>query len=314
MTTRKVLAGALIGVSTAASPISSAFGQASPGGHGGATSGGAGSSGAASGGKSDGGSSGGDPTQIPAAVSSGWNWYRPYVITQMTPNGPVSTLHAPYGGVIVPGPYPALPASPGPRIAPPPPGFIRPASRPRPVIRVSKADVERAETLVTFGERLFRSGNYKRAEERLEQAIRLNPYSAAPRVRLMQIAIVREQYPLAASLLREAETAEPGWVATARDVQTLYAEPGDFARHVAKLETHLHQHPEDRDAWLVLGAQWFLSRRENKAADVFLRLDEPHRKPDIALAAFLDAARLRKEPKTPPPPDPGVDPFQPPSP
>lgn len=300
---RNALAGALILVATAEGPTPAVFGQTS-----------AGAKTSASKGIED--SPGADPTQVPAAVSSGWSWYRPYVITEATPNGPVSTLHAPFGGVIVPNPnpYPFLPSSPGPTIPPPPPGLVRPVSVPRRVIRVSKADADRAATLTTFGERLFRAGNLKRAEERLEQAIRANPYSASPRVRLMQIAIVREQYPLAASLLREAETAEPGWITTARDVQALYTEPAEFARHVAKLESHLHQHPEDRDAWLVLGAEWFLSRRESKAADVFLRLDEPHRKPDIALAAFLDAARLRKERKTPPPPEPGADPFQPPTP
>ncbi|WP_206107610.1 tetratricopeptide repeat protein [Paludisphaera rhizosphaerae] len=306
MTTRILLAGVLTCVAAASILPPATFGQATAGGSGAGASSGKGSE----------GSTGGDPTQIPAAVSSGWSWYRPYVITEATPNGLVSTLHGPNGQLIVPRPYGELPMSYGPRIAAPPPGFIRPVSTPKRVIRVSKADAERAETLVTFGERLFRTGNFKRAEERLEQALHLNPYVAAPRIRLMQIAVVREQYPLAASLLREAETAEPGWITTASDVQALYTEPAEFARHLAKLEAHLHQHPEDRDAWLVLGAQLFLSRRESKAADVFLRLDEPRRKPDIALAAFLDAARLRKERKIPPPPSPapGVDPFQPPAP
>jgi tetratricopeptide (TPR) repeat protein len=191
---------------------------------------------------------------------------------------------------------------------------VRPAAASRPTIKVRKADLERAELLVTYGDRLFRVANLKRAEERYEQAIRLNPHWATPRHRLAQIALVRGKYPLAADLLREAETAEPGWIVTAKDVQALYAEPADFARHVARLEEHLHRHPEDRDAWLVLGAQWFLSRRENKAADVFLRLDDPRRKPDVALAAFLDAARLREEPKPAATPEPGRDPLAPPAP
>jgi hypothetical protein len=48
-------------------------------------------------------------------------------------------------------------------------------------------------------------------------------------------------------------------------------------------------HPDDRDAWLVLGAEWYLSGRTARAADVFLRLYDPKRKPDIALSAFLHA-------------------------
>ena len=46
--------------------------------------------------------------------------------------------------------------------------------------------------------------------------------------------------------------------------------------------------PGDRDAWLVLGAELFLSGQTHRAADIFLRLTD--RKPDPALAAFLDAA------------------------
>jgi cytochrome c-type biogenesis protein CcmH/NrfG len=139
------------------------------------------------------------------------------------------------------------------------------------------------------GDRLFRGNNLKKAEERYLQAARLDPGSAAPQLRLAQIALVREQYAEAARRLREAETAQPGWIVTAPDVQSLYGEPDEFARHLSRLESFLQVHPEDRDAWLVLGAQWYLSGRAGRAADVFLRLNDPRRKPDVALAAFLQA-------------------------
>jgi cytochrome c-type biogenesis protein CcmH/NrfG len=142
-----------------------------------------------------------------------------------------------------------------------------------------------------MGDRLFRGSNLKKAEERYRQAARLDHSSAAPRVRLAQVALSREQYSEAAMRLREAETAQPGWIATAADIQAIYAEPADFARHISRLESHLHVHPDDRDAWLVLGAQWYLSGRTARAADVFQRLNDPRRKPDIALAAFLDATK-----------------------
>ena len=96
------------------------------------------------------------------------------------------------------------------------------------------------------------------------------------------------QYGEAARRLREAETAQPGWIVTAPDVQSIYGEPGDFARHLARLESHLQAHPDDRDAWLVLrrvvpfGPHRARGRR-------FLRLNDPNRKPDIALSAFLHA-------------------------
>ncbi|MHC5541759.1 tetratricopeptide repeat protein, partial [Singulisphaera rosea] len=112
-------------------------------------------------------------------------------------------------------------------------------------------------------------------------------HSAPPRVRLAQCALVRGQYGEAANHFREAQTAEPGWLANAGDIQTIYSEPADFARQIAALESHLQVTPGDRDAWLVLGAQWYLSGRTQKASDVFLRLSD--RAADPTLAAFLDA-------------------------
>ncbi len=47
---------------------------------------------------------------------------------------------------------------------------------------------------------------------------------------------------------------------------------------------------------------------------MFLRLDDPRRKPDVALAAFLDAARLREAPRPAPAEAPGRDPLAPPAP
>jgi predicted Zn-dependent protease len=159
---------------------------------------------------------------------------------------------------------------------------------------------------VTFGDRLFRANNTKKAEERYLQAIRSNPQAAAPRIRLAQLAFVRGDYSEAANRLREAETAQPGWLAAPLDIQSIYGEPGDFNRHIALLESHLHAHPEDRDGWFVLGAQWYLSGRTAKAADVFLRLDDPHRRPDVALTAFIDATDAR-DPKAPGPLPPESD-------
>ena len=181
----------------------------------------------------------------------------------------------------------------GPIAPPPPAGLVdsdlghRVADKLRQ--KVNAKDSARAGQLVVMGDRLFRGNNIKKAEERYSQATRLDPSSAAPLVGLAQTALVRVQYGEAARRLREAETAQPGWIATAADIQSIYGEPGDFARHLARLESHLQVHPDDRDAWLVLGAEWYLSGRTARAADVFLRLNDPKRRPDIALSAFLHA-------------------------
>jgi Tetratricopeptide repeat len=177
----------------------------------------------------------------------------------------------------------------GPLLQPPPPGLMA-GGRDVKRANLKSTDPVRADRLTTLGDRLFRAGNFKRAEERYLQAIRTAPDQAKPRFRLAQIAMMRGQYDTAAERIREAETAQPGWIVSAPDIQALYAEPADFSNNVARLETHLQANPNDRDAWLVLGAEWFLSGRTTKAADVFKRLDDPNRKPDAALTAFLDAS------------------------
>jgi hypothetical protein len=196
-----------------------------------------------------------------------------------------------------------LPAR-APLMPPPPPGFLAPNGA-MAGNKAKPSDPGRSAQLTTLGDRLFRAGNLKKSDERYLQAMRAAPDLAAPRVRLAQVALARGHFGDAATRLREAATIEPGWIINAPDIQTLYGEPTEFARTLARLETYLQAHPDDRDGWLVLGAQLFLSGRTTKAADVFKRLDDPNRKSDVALAAFLDASNqaMRQPGKAPDPDD-----------
>jgi tetratricopeptide (TPR) repeat protein len=157
-----------------------------------------------------------------------------------------------------------------------------------------KAEPGKAKQLATIGDRLFRAGNLHRAAERYEQALNADPNSAATRIRLAQVSLVRGHFSEAANRYRDALIVEPDFLANAPDIQTIYSEPADFAKQIAKLESHLQANPNDRDAWFVLGAQWFFSGQTRKAADVFLRLSD--RKADPSLAAFLDATTPMKVP------------------
>ena len=129
--------------------------------------------------------------------------------------------------------------------------------------------------------------------ERYEQAVRADPNAAAPHIGLAQLALARGDYAEAARHVREALTAQPGWLIHAPDISATYLEPADFAAEIAKLESHLQAHPNDRDAWFVLGAQWYLSGQTRRAADVFLRLTD--RKADATLEAFLDASASKNQ-------------------
>ena len=214
-------------------------------------------------------------------LMGGPGYYAPYYPGMSATGNP--GLFSPFGPM--PPPMPVR----GPLLQPPPQGMLQGAGGAAKA--AAPGDPKRAAQLLTIGDRLFRAGNLKKAEERYIQSRNLSKNEAAPHFRLALVAVTRGNYTDAADRLRDAETAEPGWVLTAPDIQAIYGEPTEFNQQVARLESFVQAHPDDRDAWLVLGAEWFLSGRTSRAADVFLRLDDPNRKPDIALAAFLIAVR-----------------------
>ncbi len=133
------------------------------------------------------------------------------------------------GGFVLPIGWmgPSLMPGRGPLLPPPPPGRL---AMDRNIRRANlkAADPARSEQLATVGDRLFRAGNLKKAEERYQQAIRAAPNLAKPRFRLAQVAMMRGQYAIAAERIRDAETAQPGWMITATDIQSLYARASRF--------------------------------------------------------------------------------------
>ena len=165
-------------------------------------------------------------------------------------------------------------------------GPVAPAATP---IRTNPT---RADSLMTVGDRSFRGGNYHRAEDRYRLAMKANPSSPLPHLHLSQIDIVRGDYAKAAGHLRDsvATGGRAGWLLEAPDIQSLYGEPTDFTKQIARLESHLQAHPEDRNAWFVLGVEHFLSGHPRFASDAFTRLTD--RAPDEALTAFLDASTV----------------------
>lgn len=246
--------------------------------------------------------------KIPAAVAPRCfpPWYYPYPI--VTP--PVFV--GPYYGYY-PYPYAFAPTYPPPPITLTPthpssfviPGFAPPISPPLAEIamnagtvpanggpdraaRTARRMAERFEEDLKVGDRLFRAGELARAERRYKDAAEQAPTRADPHIRMAQVSLARRDFAQAARHIDDAQTAEPGWQLRARprDIQNLFGNPADFARVLSDLESHLQAHPEDRDAWLVLGTELYLTGRTDRANDAFLRLTD--RKPNPTLAGFLD--------------------------
>ena len=221
-------------------------------------------------------------------IGGGFFWTGPAYFMTIGPNGQPVVIGPPWMNFapgFVPTAFPM--AFPGTgALGGPMPAMQAVPNAPARNAAARKADAVKGDQLVTVGDRLFRAGNLKRAVERYEQAVRLAPGSAAPLVRLAQVGLVRGQYAEAADAMRRAVAAEPGWLPRATSIKAIYGEPSEFNRPMARLESHLLADPGDRDGWLLLGAQFFLSGQTRRAGDVFLRLTD--RRPDHALAAFLD--------------------------
>jgi len=199
------------------------------------------------------------------------------------------------GPTFVPQPFPAAigPRGGGLMLPMPPPGLIDPIP---PAPRPFQPNPARAKEQVEIGDRSFRVGGIKRAEDKYKLAAKADPSAPAPHVHLAQVSIVRGDYTSAADRLRDAVTVAPNAELLLRvpDIQAMFGEPADFAKQLARLESHLQANPNDRDAWFVLGAERYLSGRSKEASDVFQRLTD--RRPDEALAAFMDASRTKLPP------------------
>ena len=172
----------------------------------------------------------------------------------------------------------------------PPQNLVNPnLNQPQP----RRANPSRAKEMTDIGDRSFRAGNTKRAEEKFNLATKADPTATAPHVHLAQVSLARGDYAAAADHLRNAVTVAVNneWLINTPDIQAIFAEPRDFAKQIARLESHLQANPSDRDAWFVLGAEYYLSGRSKLASDAFQRLTD--RRPDEALAAFLDASNTK---------------------
>ena len=121
----------------------------------------------------------GVPLGAVAGGYAGYYYGGPYVVA--TPGyaimyNPSLVAMGPAGYFVPIGAPPPMPVR-GPLLPPPPPDIRQPAA---PALRQAHGDPDRAQHYLTFGDRLFRAGNLKRAEQRYAQARDAAPDRAAP--------------------------------------------------------------------------------------------------------------------------------------
>ena len=193
----------------------------------------------------------------------------------------------------------------GGQFAPVPFAAVNPVAAMTPVRSVStttartkRPDTSFAAETLTLGDRLFRAGNLTKAVERYEQSIKADPSKAAPsgeawpRWRWSGASITTPP-----NWLREADTVDP---TLSPDQRRRHPTPSTSNRATSRSRSPSSRRtssriPEDRDAWLLLGAEHYFSGRTRRGRR---HLPPPDRPPGRAgtLSAFLSASKARDEP------------------
>ncbi|HED65375.1 MAG TPA: tetratricopeptide repeat protein, partial [Planctomycetes bacterium] len=206
-------------------------------------------------------------------------WYtvfRPYV--------PYYETSVVYETIVVesePAPAEVVIAEPAPAAAP-----AAPAQRP--------GESAAAERYVTLGDQAFRDGRYTDAVQLYAKAIEFSPDEGALYLVLADALFAAGDYHYGAYAIRRALELDHGLANTDVDKHEFYPDPRQFDHQLAVLEQYLLDHPEDRDARLVLALNDLFGRRPAAAVDLLEAPEASSLAEDPAALLVLDAARARQ--------------------
>ena len=125
-----------------------------------------------------------------------------------------------------------------------------------------------ADYYLVLGDRAFREGRYGDAVHYYAKAVEFSPDEGILYLILSDALFATGDYHYAAYALRKAAELDPGLFSNVVDKHSFYADPRDFDRQLAVLETYLQDHYVDGDARLVLAANYLFGGRPAAAVDV----------------------------------------------
>ncbi len=158
--------------------------------------------------------------------------------------------------------------SPIPLPLPPPDPFRRPA--PVKVEAVEADPAKEANRLVRLGRESFIAGEFGRAAEQFERAIRLNPAEALPHFLLAQAQFAAGLYTDAVRAIRAGLDRDPTWPAALFDPARLYGEkPERFVLHLMALKKAQADNPGNATLEFLLGYQLWFSGDKDEAKKLF---------------------------------------------
>ena len=154
-------------------------------------------------------------------------------------------------------PPPMLPEPP-PKIAAVAPG-VRQAPPPEADKRAENARQQK------LGREAFAAGEYGRAAERFEQALRVDPNQALSYFLLAQAQFAMGKYRDAVASIHAGMKLQPDWPAAKFDPRELYGDnAGDHALHLERLRQAVERSPQEPALLFLFGVQlWFNNRRDD---------------------------------------------------
>jgi hypothetical protein len=151
---------------------------------------------------------------------------------------------------------------------PPPDPFRRPP--PVKAEAVEADPLKEAYRLVRLGREAFMAGEFGRAAEQFEQAIRLKPAEAWPHFLLAQAQFAAGLYTDAVRAIQAGLDRDPTWPTAPFDPARLYGEkPERFVLHLMALKKALADNPGNATLEFLLGYQLWFSGEKDEATKLF---------------------------------------------
>jgi tetratricopeptide (TPR) repeat protein len=152
---------------------------------------------------------------------------------------------------------------------------------------------EREQELLKNGMTSFESGDYEKAARLFLQAAMANPDNIDALLAYAVARFATGDYAVSAIAIRRGVSKFPGVVNAAFDVRDRYGRPDDFEPQMVQLERFVQVHPDDIDAWLVLGfIRHFSDQRELSARTFQLLLKTADESDAMIAEIFLTADPL----------------------
>jgi cytochrome c-type biogenesis protein CcmH/NrfG len=149
---------------------------------------------------------------------------------------------------------------------------------------------------LTLGDQAFRDGRYSDAVHFYAKAVEFAPNEGVLYLVLSDGLFATGDYHYGAYALRKALELDPTLATNAIDKHTFYADPAEFDRQLAVLESYLADHPGDDDARLMLAANYLFGGQPAKAVALLETPAGESAAREPAGALILSAARSAPAP------------------